>query len=471
MFDDHYLVVEAAQSWVDGADYNNWLPWNQSNPQPGGHSFFYPGLHFLLFWFLQNVLGILEPQTKMYIVRFLHAFYSLLVIYLGYRITERLSNREIAKHVGLLLALLWFFPILSVKNLVELVCIPPLLAVAYNLIKFESSSLKKYLVYAGIFMGISIGIRYQTGFFAMGFGIYLLLRKHLLGAIIFGVTGIGMFVVTQGADVFLWGYPLAEFGEYVRYNIEHRVSYFDRPWYMYLGTLGGILIPPLSLMLFAGYVKGWRKYLILVLPSFLFFAFHSYFPNKQERFVLPFVPFLIMVGLMGWHEIKQGAFWQSRPGLIKGGLTFFWVLNTIALLFLTPAYTKRSQVEVMTWLRQQPDYRNLVVEGSHTDTPAKPPLFYLGNWQPYFFTSKSSYTAKIVRKHNDFFGEDATPNYVVFMDEADFDARKQRFEEGYRCDLELMATIEPSYIDALLHTLNPNNENYTARIYKIHERE
>jgi hypothetical protein len=326
-------------------------------------------------------------------------------------------------------------------------------------------------VYAGIFIGISIGIRYQTGFFAMGFGIYLLLRKHLLGALIFGVTGIGMFVVTQGADVFLWGYPLAEFGEYVRYNIEHRVSYFDRPWYMYLGTLGGILIPPLSLMLFAGYVKGWRKYLILVLPSFLFFAFHSYFPNKQERFVLPFVPFLLMVGLMGWHEIKQGAFWQSRPGLIKGGLTFFWVLNTIALLFLTPAYTKRSQVEVMTWLRQQPDYRNLVVEGSHTDTPAMPPKFYLGNWQPYFFTSKSTYTAKMVRKHKDFYGEDATPNYVVFMDEADFDARKQRFEKGYRCDLELMATIEPSYIDALLHTLNPNNENYTARIYKIHERE
>jgi hypothetical protein len=26
MHDDHFLVIEAAQSWVDGSDYNNWLP-------------------------------------------------------------------------------------------------------------------------------------------------------------------------------------------------------------------------------------------------------------------------------------------------------------------------------------------------------------------------------------------------------------------------------------------------------------
>ena len=26
MHDDHFLVIEAAQSWVDGHDYNNWLP-------------------------------------------------------------------------------------------------------------------------------------------------------------------------------------------------------------------------------------------------------------------------------------------------------------------------------------------------------------------------------------------------------------------------------------------------------------
>ena len=30
MIDDHFLVIEAAGSWIDGEDYNNWLPWNKN---------------------------------------------------------------------------------------------------------------------------------------------------------------------------------------------------------------------------------------------------------------------------------------------------------------------------------------------------------------------------------------------------------------------------------------------------------
>ena len=58
-------------------------------------------------------------------------------------------------------------------------------------------------------------------------------------------------------------------------------------------------------------------------------------------------------------------------------------------------------------------------------------------------------------------------NYVVFLEEDRVEERKKRFEEGYGCKLDLVATIDPSYIDALLHWLNPNNENFTTRIYKI----
>ncbi|MQY78241.1 MAG: hypothetical protein GH151_03475, partial [Bacteroidetes bacterium] len=41
MHDDHFLVIEAAQSWVDDFDYNNWLPINRPDNIPTGHSFFY----------------------------------------------------------------------------------------------------------------------------------------------------------------------------------------------------------------------------------------------------------------------------------------------------------------------------------------------------------------------------------------------------------------------------------------------
>jgi len=469
MFDDHFLVIEASQSWVDDFDYNNWLPWNQENPQPDGHSFFYVGLHYLLFQLLQNGLGIFDPQIKMYIVRIIHAFYSLLIISLSFKITKKLSTEAIAKQVGLLMAILWLFPILSVKNLVEVVCIPPLLGVAWNFIRYEGDQQKKWLVYAGLLIGVSIGIRYQTGFFAMGFGLYLLIRKNWFGAVTFGLIGISTFFLTQISDLFIWDKPFAEFGEYVRYNIEHRVSYFDRPWYMYLGTIGGLLIPPVSLMLMAGFGYKWKKYLILVLPSFLFFAFHSYFPNKQERFILPFVPFLIIVGLMGWTAIQEHySFWKKRPKLIRGSWIFFWSLNTLLLIFITPAYTKRSQVEAMYWLRNVGDYNNMIVEASHVDTPRNPPKFYLGSWKGHFFTTKNI-PAEKVRKWVAKFPPEDHPNYVVFLEEDRVEERKERFETGYDCELELAATIDPSYIDALLHWLNPNNENFTTRIYKIRE--
>ena len=37
--DDHFLIIESSQSWVDGFDYNYWLPdENDPNRVPQGHS-------------------------------------------------------------------------------------------------------------------------------------------------------------------------------------------------------------------------------------------------------------------------------------------------------------------------------------------------------------------------------------------------------------------------------------------------
>ncbi|HRP00811.1 MAG TPA: hypothetical protein PLN54_15385, partial [Flavobacteriales bacterium] len=93
--DDHFLIIEAAGSWVDGYDYNYWLPWNQGeNPRPSGHSFFYVGLHYLLFSGLKAV-GIADPKVLMVVVRLVHALWSLVVVRVGYRIALRLSDRDI----------------------------------------------------------------------------------------------------------------------------------------------------------------------------------------------------------------------------------------------------------------------------------------------------------------------------------------------------------------------------------------
>src|SRR5436190_6461652 len=112
MSDDHFLVIEPAQAWVDGYNYNDCLPdKNKPDIVPAGHSFFYPGLHYLLFLFLKFI-GYYDPQGKMYLVRFIHALFSLVIVYCGYKISERLAGKKQARYVGLLLALYWFMPML-----------------------------------------------------------------------------------------------------------------------------------------------------------------------------------------------------------------------------------------------------------------------------------------------------------------------------------------------------------------------
>src|SRR5580693_8905966 len=69
MSDDHFLIIESSQSWVDGHDYNYWIPSISNVTTTQGHPLFYAGLHYLLFRFLQG-MGMVDPQIKMYIVRF-----------------------------------------------------------------------------------------------------------------------------------------------------------------------------------------------------------------------------------------------------------------------------------------------------------------------------------------------------------------------------------------------------------------
>src|SRR3989344_20077 len=116
MHDDHYLVIEAAGSWVDGQDYNHWLPWTPDNTgMPEGHSFTYVGFNFLLLGFLK-MIGIADPKMLMLINRLIHALFSLLVIKYGYKITEKLSDKKTAVLAGWMLAMLWAMPFLSVDR-------------------------------------------------------------------------------------------------------------------------------------------------------------------------------------------------------------------------------------------------------------------------------------------------------------------------------------------------------------------
>ena len=475
MHDDHFLVIESAQSWVDDFDYNDWLS------QPSGHSWFYCGLHYVLFKGLQ-IIGITDPDFKMYIVRFLHAALSMITVVLGYKITEQVSDKNSARTVGILLALYWFFPNASVRNLVEVACIPFLMIATWMLVKTLPPALKgavklpatlplglgQFFV-AGIIAGIAFSIRFQSILFIGGLGLALLLQKKWKEGIIFGLGAALCMAAAQGIiDNMIWGHPFMEFKEYVRYNLEASKDYFVAQWYMYFALLLGLLLPPVSFFLLFGFSRSWKKHLLLFLPSLVFLAFHCYFPNKQERFILPILPFIIMLGIIGWNDfVKTSAFWDRRKKLLSACWIFFWSLNLLPLFVVSVAYSKKSRVEAMIYLSQKKDFNRLVVEESFRDGFTMPPFFYLGKWY------RDGYVQGVTQK----FTIDSLcasiqkypatkPNYVIFFDEEDLDNRIKKFKTCFP-NIQYETTCEAGFLDKFIRWMNPINRNYTAYIYKI----
>ncbi len=466
MIDDHFLVIEASQSWVDGHDYNSWLPGSPYNHGPTGHNFFYPGLHFLLFSFLK-LISITNPQVKMIIVRLIHGAFSLITVYYGYKITEKLDSRSSARTAALLLAIYWFMPWMSVRNLVEMVCIPFLILGIWFIIRNDHPT-RSFIVYltAGLFFGLALVIRPQTAVFSMGVGIVILLRKKWqeLFALVAGLV-IPVILISGGIDFFIWGKPFVEILGYIHYNLSGQDSYIVMPWYNYFLVVWGLLIPPVSLFLFFGFLRCWKKHLLIFLPAALFFILHSFISNKQERFILPFIPFLIILGCVGWNDfVHKSTFWQNRKKLYRMCWIFFWVINLVLLPFLSTMYSKRARVETMHYLTRYPDVRQLLV-ADYSDNPELFPCFYLGQW-PHLYEElkENENTAHLITRISKLPME-KQPRFILFTGDKDLSNRIISARKSFPF-LVYETTIETGMIDKVIHWLNPINANRRVYIYR-----
>lgn len=461
MHDDHFLIIESSKSWEQGGDYDYWLPWSQSGePHPSGHSFFYPILMFCFFKIL-SFLGINDLNSEMYIVRLIHALWSLLVIYFGYKITEKYTNRKTANVTGWVLTIYWFMPWISVRNLVEVVCIPLLLWGTWIYVKNDKPSWSQVL-FSGALMGLAFSVRYQTVFFIGGFGLALLILKKWKDIVIFGLSCLASMTIIQSIpDLILWHRPFAELFEYINYNLNNATSYFNAPWYNYILVILGLLIPPISIFLFGGFIYKWKKW-ILFLPSFAFLIFHSIFPNKQERFIFTIIPFIIIVGIIGIYD-----YWQKHTDKLKlkkwfkYSLYFCLVLNIIALVPVTVHYSKKARVESMIYLSHYPETQNIIIENLNNDHIRLPAKTYSNNCFLNYveIDKKNTWENEI-----DSIG-DKPIAFILFEGEENLQERVAESRK-YIPNLVYETTCKESFIDALVQIINPLNSNYPIIIYR-----
>jgi glycosyl transferase family 22 (putative mannosyltransferase) len=463
--DDQFLIIEIAQSWLDGIDYYSWLPSQDGTNNPEGFSFFYVGIHYLLFWIFESI-GILNPQTKMLFIRLLHALWSLLIIYYGYLITLRLSNANNAKLIAWIFAVYWIFPMISVRNLVEYTCIPLILYGLWIIVSSDKKTKYYIWLWAGVLFGLAFNIRFQTALITGSFGLVMLIQYKWKEAFTIAMGAIIAIVVFQGGiDYLVWDKPFVQLMEYIDYNMHNAALYIVSPWYTYILFIFGILIPPVSIFLFVGFFNQWKKLLIIFLPILVFLLFHSYYPNKQERFVITIIPMFIIIGIIGWQKIVDQLSKKSMfRKLIKSSWIFFWIINFILLVPVTLMYSKQARVESMSYIAKYGDINNFLIEDINQTVLRFPPQFYLQNWYNYQTLMKGDDYAGFVKKHK---SDDISvqPGFVLFYQPDNIELRVNNLKQVYP-KLIFEATIEPGFMDRVLYWLNPINDNQNIYIYR-----
>ncbi|OFX72046.1 MAG: hypothetical protein A2X12_02260 [Bacteroidetes bacterium GWE2_29_8] len=461
MHDDHYLVIETAQSWVEGLDYNNWLP--ENSEIPSGHSWLYPLINYVHFLFF-DFIGVDDPQLKMLLIRLILSVYSLSIIYYTFKIVNKISGIEIATKVTVLTSLLWFMPFLSVRNLVEIIAIPPLMYSVWFFVKHKTDNNIKFYVlfFVGFIAGISFSIRYQTLIFLGGIGLVLLFNKDYKRLIYWGIGIILSIFAFQGLiDYIIWGMPFSELKQYFIYNIDNAYNYETNVWYSYLLLLGGIFVPPFGLIIMFYFFKNYKKYLLLFVPTLLFLIFHSYFPNKQERFILTIVPFYSIIGMVGFFEyIKENGYNK----FYRISFIFFIIINMLLLPIITTTYSKKSMVDAMYFFyNKKENIESIIVENTNKENLKLMPIFYSGKrFNILEFSSKTIPVNKedfVLRYHNH-------PSYILFIEDKNLEQRVSKIKKLFP-HIQLKKIIEPSLIDEVLHRLNPKNDNQTIYIYQI----
>jgi len=461
--DDHFEVVEVAQKWRLG------IPFNTIGEDKFVFSQLYPGLHYLIIEVCTR-LGLTDPQDMMLITRLLHGLLSLLAVYYAYLLTIRLTgNGDTAKKAALLMAAFWIFPVTAVHSLRESFCVPFLMIGCYHLAGARLNN--RSVILAALFFIIAFCIRIQCLIFPAAAGLFLLFKKRMLKlGLLFGLACIVFYFLTQGLfDWVYFGNPFDSVITYFEYNANpaNIAKYPQGPWYQYIGTVAGMLFGFSFFPLAFGYIKSPRASFgaaMIFAGSLLFFLVHSYYSNKQERFMLPFIPFFLILGITGlqyYREKQQPSRLYQKTALPLRN--WFVILNGLGLLVVTGMYSKRSRVESMTYLHGKGDVTNIIME--HQVDPPMAPLFYLDRYFSYFVLTSGKSPEELTKEINA--SSAPKPNYLIMTGNKDFEARLSRIRSIYP-NIRHEADIKPGFIDNITFQLNPkHNPNETWRIYRL----
>lgn len=231
-------------------------------------------------------------------------------------------------------------------------------------------------------LGIACLYRYQVGVLGVGMAVYLFTTRRFREFALLAAGGMVALLIEGFKDVAFGRYFLESLISYLQVNKNGAVEWSNQPWYNTWTTVMLMFFLPLSLPFFMNLRKTVRLERILWGLILFFTLLHSLIPHKEERFLYPILPLvLVLLGrlwALSWGTKFEKFFFRPFMGLIMvAGLFVATVSNSQSGEYEPILRAQRLHKSVLIW-----DWESLLEKGFFRHRLIVPPVEYAA--QPRF---------------------------------------------------------------------------------------
>lgn len=344
------------------------------------------------FHLTMNAIGVADPYVQLTVLRVLLGVVMFIVFNLLAFHYFRNSQGKILLFVLLLMNFSWSLPYTR-----TLFCGEMMSSLFFfgTLLFYEKTKHKPgfwYPILAGFLFCLAFYLRFQTAFFLLGFGIWLLFFekrfRHIAPLAIGFLIGLLLNIALDYGYYKEWVFTPFEY--YTANITDGRASGFGTSSFTrYIALIIGIMPAPLfSIILFYYSIKTlFKKFSNPIFLSVTIFIFlHCLVGHKEERFMFPI--FSAMPLIIGWSLPSLIQFYEKTKQWVKGLLKFLlWftvVLNTLLLIAITAvpySQTIRFSEKLKNKFHGQP-VELYTLGQTPFQTPSRNPMVFYKNGAP-----------------------------------------------------------------------------------------
>lgn len=308
--------------------------------------------------YLPHQAGIDSPRVLVSLFYLTLGFLSLFLIWGGYKLAQNFiwqkDQQWFPYFILSLFALHFAMPFISTKAYIESLSMFFIPLAFYFLTKD-----KPYDLFWGSFwLSFSVLFRFQNGILIIVTAIFILYelvikKKNFHHLLFFLAGGFLVLALMAGLDISSNRKPFSTIINYIVYNFDTNVAsqiWGTSPWWTYLSILLLVFLPPLSLFLLPALWKGMKRSPLLAINLVVFVLFHSFIPNKIERFLFPVFPLFIFLTALGFLH-QQKSKWQRWENKT---MSLFLILNMPLVFFLSSSRPQMNIIKAASYMNIHP---------------------------------------------------------------------------------------------------------------------